>query len=81
MVSDLPLNLETQPGIALLSGQSSPALPVVRNIANPWTPDVSHQASFAYIPYLITGDLYYLEETVFWASWNMGCLLYTSRCV
>ena len=37
----------------------------------PWKPDVSHQASFAYLPYLLTGDLYYLEEMLFWANWNM----------
>lgn len=36
------------------------------------TPDVAHQGSFAYIPYLVTGDFYYLEEAYFWANY---CLL------
>lgn len=37
-----------------------------------WTPDIAHQPSFAYIPYLLTGDWYFLEELHFWGSWNMG---------
>ncbi|MGB9989384.1 hypothetical protein [Pseudoduganella rhizocola] len=36
----------------------------------PYTHDSSHQPSFAYLPYLVTGDYYYLEELQFWAHWN-----------
>ena len=32
--------------------------------------DSSHQPGFAYLPYLVTGDYYYLEELQFWAMWN-----------
>jgi hypothetical protein len=32
--------------------------------------DTSHQASFAYLPYLVTGDYYYLEELQFWAMYD-----------
>jgi hypothetical protein len=38
----------------------------------PWSPDMAHQGSFAFLPYLITGDWYYLEELYFWASWNVS---------
>ncbi len=38
------------------------------------TPDLAHQGSFAYVPYLVTGDYYYLEEAYFWANY---CLLAT----
>lgn len=38
------------------------------------TPDLAHQGSFAFVPYLVTGDHYYLEEAYFWASY---CLLAT----
>ncbi len=38
------------------------------------SPDLAHQGSFAYVPYLVTGDFYYLEEAYFWASY---CLLAT----
>ena len=33
--------------------------------------DTSHQAAFAYLPYLVTGDYYYLEELQFWAMYNV----------
>jgi len=36
------------------------------------SPDVAHVGSFAYVPYLVTGDFYYLEEACFWAN---SCLL------
>lgn len=38
------------------------------------TVDTSHQAAFAYVPYLVTGDWFYLEELQFWAQWNMATL-------
>ena len=33
--------------------------------------DASHQPGFAYLPYLVTGDYYYLEELQFWAMYNV----------
>ena len=36
----------------------------------PYAEDVAHEPSLAYLPYLITGDYYYLEEMQFWAVWN-----------
>ncbi len=36
-----------------------------------YNPDGNHQPSLAYLPYLVTGDYYYLEELLFWANWNM----------
>ena len=36
-----------------------------------WNPDAAHQASFAYLPYLITGDQFYKEEMYFWASYDL----------
>ncbi|WP_426194722.1 hypothetical protein [Massilia sp. DWR3-1-1] len=32
--------------------------------------DTSHQPNFAYLPYLVTGDYYYLEELLFWTTYN-----------
>ncbi len=37
----------------------------------PYSPDSAHQPSLAYLPYLVTGDSFYLEELQFWANWNM----------
>lgn len=33
--------------------------------------DTAHQPSMAYLPYLVTGDYFYLEELQFWATYNM----------
>jgi len=38
--------------------------------ASPHRHDVAHQPSLAYVPYLVTGDYYYLEELQFWAMFN-----------
>ena len=36
----------------------------------PYRQDTAHQPSFAYLPYLLTGDFYYLEELQFWVTYN-----------
>lgn len=36
---------------------------------NPNGPDVSHHPDQALVPYLVTGDVYYLEELQFWAQY------------
>jgi hypothetical protein len=33
--------------------------------------DSAHQPNLVYLPYLVTGDYYYLEELQFWAMWNV----------
>jgi hypothetical protein len=38
---------------------------------NPATADSSHEPAFAYLPYVVTGDYYYLEELEFWTMWNI----------
>lgn len=40
------------------------------NCGTLYSPDAAHQPSMAYLPYLVTGDYYYLEELHFWAAWN-----------
>ncbi len=37
---------------------------------NPLTPQTAHEPSLAFIPYLVTGEKYYLEELLFWSQWN-----------
>jgi hypothetical protein len=36
-----------------------------------YAPDSAHQPSLAYLPYVVTGDHYHLEELQFWANYNM----------
>jgi hypothetical protein len=35
------------------------------------SPDVAHMGSYAYVPYLVTGDFYYLEEAYFWGNYAL----------
>lgn len=37
----------------------------------PNLPDAEHEPAFSYIPYLVTGDYYHLEELQFWAMYNI----------
>ena len=37
----------------------------------PMENDSAHQPSMAFLPYVVTGDLFYLEELQFWANYNM----------
>lgn len=72
--TDQPVSILAHPGLALQLGKSSAkdAPPPMRNDATIWSPDTAHQASFAYVPYLVTGDLFYLDEVMFWANWNLA---------
>lgn len=38
--------------------------------SDPYTPDPAHEPSIGYLPYIVTGDFYYLEQLQFWANWN-----------
>ncbi|QHE88868.1 hypothetical protein F9K07_14000 [Hydrogenophaga sp. BPS33] len=66
-----PLDVQRNPNVTVLFGTSSPVLPAVSG-STIWEPDTPHQGSFAYIPYLLTGDEFYLDEMMFWASWNIA---------
>ena len=37
----------------------------------PLKPDAAHQPSLAYVPYLVSGDRYYVDEMAFWANYNL----------
>ena len=71
--TDQPVNLDRHPGLALVAGNSSDKdkPPTINNRETHWSPDTAHQASYAFIPYLITGDNFYLDEIMFWSAWNL----------
>lgn len=69
--TDKIVECETYPSFSLNLSSKPVPLPVNRPDPTDWGPDSEHQASFAYVPYLITGDYYYLEETQFWASFSL----------
>jgi hypothetical protein len=80
-LTDMPVSLATYPYMTILgrstdafnpTTQKSEAFPVCGgDCTTVYTPDASHQPSMAYLPYVVTGDYYYLEELQFWANYNM----------
>ena len=38
---------------------------------SPYTADSAHAPAMAYLPYLVTGDYYYLEELQFWTMYDL----------
>jgi len=36
------------------------------------TPEMDHQPSMAYVPYLVTGDRYYADEIAFWGGYCLA---------
>ncbi len=79
--TDLPVTLDDYPFMTLLGHESnafnattgrSELFPSCDGrCKSPFSPDSSHQPSFAFLPYLLTGDYFYLEELLFWANWNL----------
>ncbi|MES1930680.1 hypothetical protein SADO_15569 [Salinisphaera dokdonensis CL-ES53] len=71
----LPVSIEDHPNLTthfnLLDWKKNP-LPEAEygeypnNLRADWT----HQPSLAFVPFLLTGDYYYLEELQFWSAWN-----------
>jgi hypothetical protein len=80
--TDLPINVEDYPYMTVLGQRDStfnkatgqyqafPACASTTACTTPNNHDSAHQPNFAYLPYLVTGDYYYLEELQFWAMWN-----------
>jgi hypothetical protein len=78
--TDEPVSLSDYPYMTLLGHAGDALNPVTKlsesfpicggDCSTPMTPDGAHQPSMAYLPYLLTGDYYYLEELQFWANWN-----------
>ena len=68
---DQPVSIQDYPNLTLRYGTSSPALPATSG-STIYSPDTPHQPSLTYVPYLLTGDAYYQDELMFWASFNVS---------
>ncbi len=72
--TDLPVSLDDYPNVTGDSRQN-PNDNVIAlcstDCAIPHSKDTAHQPSFAFLPYLLTGDHFYLDELLFWANGNM----------
>ncbi len=79
-VKGLPVSLVDYPYMTLLgnpedtddpSTGKSDAFPACTDCDSPNSSDSAHQPAFVYLPYLLTGDHYYLEELQFWTDINL----------
>jgi hypothetical protein len=72
-------SIDQHPGFSLnprgtlekIPPRAAPDRPYVLAATSPYQVDNAHQPSLAFIPYLLTGEYYYLEEMYFWANWCM----------
>ena len=79
--TDRPVSLADYPYMSLLgnpgdmvnpnTGRSEAFPDCVGDCTTPFAPDSAHQPSLAYLPYLVTGDEFYLDELQFWANYNL----------
>jgi len=80
-VSGRPISILDYPYMTLLGRSTDTFNPVKKKAEafpgcageckNPNTADTSHQPAFSYLPYLVTGDFYHLEELQFWTMYNI----------
>ena len=77
-ITDLAVTIDDYPGIwfdsrANVAWSGDDLLPDPYSTEGTgWTPDTAHQPSLAYLPYLITGSKYYLDELIAQATYNLG---------
>lgn len=72
----LPVSLEDRPKLSTHSnlmghGKDQLEVPNTGGYHDPLVPDASHQPALDFLPYLVTGDRFYMEELEFWAEWNL----------
>jgi hypothetical protein len=72
--TDKPVTLTDHPRMTIAGRSTDAGYDAFPNpggdVSSPYTADISHQPSLAYLPYLVTGDYYYLEEMQFWAMFD-----------
>lgn len=80
--TDRPVSLIDYPYMTILGRSTDTKNPATKQYeafpacpksvcTTPNSHDASHQPGFAYLPYLVTGDYYYLEELQFWGMYNV----------
>ena len=71
-----PLTLDDNPEFSTHSNAIGKpgqlAVPDTGGYKDPLVPDAAHEPALDFLPYLVTGDRFYLEELQFWAEWNLS---------
>jgi hypothetical protein len=68
-----PISFDAYPNASWYT-DSNAGNPRIATTSNPVTLDTSHVPALTYVPYLLTGDPYYLEELQFQANWDWGAM-------
>jgi hypothetical protein len=66
--TDQPISIDTFPNATII-GDTNFFPACGGTCTSPYTPEASHHPSIAYLPYLLTGDYYLMEELAFWSNW------------
>lgn len=53
--------------------------PSARAASSPHIADTAHQPSLVYVPYIVSGDRFYLDELYFWANYNLISMSFDAR--
>jgi hypothetical protein len=80
--TDLPVSLIDHPYMTILGTPTDTKNPITKQqeafpkraastSKTPYVHDSSHQPAFSYLPYLVTGEYFHLEELQFWAMYNL----------
>ncbi len=79
--TDKPISLHDYPYMTILGTPGDTYNPATKQreafpvcggtCTNPNIADAAHTPAFSYLPYLVTGDYYHLEEMQFWAMWDV----------
>lgn len=73
--TNAPISIATYPHLTWLDSRryksKTPFPRCAGSCKSHYRPETSHQPSLTFIPYLLTGDYYYLEELQFWADFNV----------
>jgi hypothetical protein len=72
--TDALVSLDDHPNMTILGNPSdakNDAFPACTDCATPLTVDSAHQPAIVYLPYVLTGDVYYLDELALWANFDM----------
>jgi hypothetical protein len=75
------MSVSTRPTMSLGNGYgysftvpNDRIVPVGPTTDGGWKPDNAHQPELWSVPYLLTGDFWYLEQGWFWAAWSVARL-------
>lgn len=67
-----PISIDDRPGVKTMEYDVAGLPAAVGDTSTTMSIDRAHQPSFNFIPYIITGEKFHLDEMYYWASWNLS---------